>query len=58
MKFKIGDQVEARQEWADLVPSGRVNACDKWEDDGAFRIDGDHRFWAAYVFKNRADTAE
>lgn len=58
MKFEIGDQVEARQEWADIAPSGWVNAADKWGNDGAFRIDGNQSFWAAYVFHHRSEAAE
>jgi hypothetical protein len=41
-KFQIGDRVEPRPEWKDIVPTGCIRAIVLWGDAGALYV-GDER---------------
>ena len=53
MRFVIGDYLAPISEWvgsSNNVPTGHVQAIEKWSADGAYRVGNDRRFFAAYVF--------
>jgi hypothetical protein len=50
--FKVGDEVESKPEWIDVVSRhGRVCDVEPWGDCGVVYLEGDHRGFASYVLE-------